>query len=326
MTEHKQINESEWAAFYTNELLPVLQELDAKRKKGLNYAIIAGLIAAAVSIGFAIAYEEAIIILVGMIVALVAALVGYAIGSGGSLAKQYKDSINHTIAKWIEPSIIYGQNSLIHASDFDAARIFTSRHNRYKGSDCFKAQIGQTSITWSFLHVQHVTKVKSGKNTTTHTEEIFKGLFFLIDFNKHFNHTTLVLPDFAQAAFGWLGQKMQEWNFTRPGKLVKLENAEFEKLFVVYGEDQLEARYILTPVMMEQMVNLRRKAGSQIHFSFRKNILAVAIEKNSNPYATPSVFSSLIKEKHAKNIAVEIAANCNIVNNLDLNTRIWTKE
>ncbi len=58
-----------------------------------------------------------------------------------------------------------------------------------------------------------------------------------------------MLPDFAEKLLGKFGQKFQK-SFTH-GKLVKLENPEFEKEFVVYSSGQQEARYILTPVMME---------------------------------------------------------------------------
>ena len=66
------------------------------------------------------------------------------------------------------------------------------------------------------------------------------------DFNKHFNVKTYVLTDTAEKMFGFLGKKLQSMNSSRDD-LVYLENPDFEKQFVVYSSDQIEARYILSP-------------------------------------------------------------------------------
>ena len=49
-----------------------------------------------------------------------------------------------------------------------------------------------------------------------------------------------------------IGQKLQSFTtaFSKR-QLIKLEDPEFEKLFAVYGDDQIEARYILTPALMQ---------------------------------------------------------------------------
>ena len=66
------------------------------------------------------------------------------------------------------------------------------------------------------------------------------------DFNKNFQGRTIILPDFAQNAFGdFIGSWLQSKNQARE-ELVKMDNPDFEKEFVVYSNDQIEARYILS--------------------------------------------------------------------------------
>ena len=66
----------------------------------------------------------------------------------------------------------------------------------------------------------------------------------------------MVLPDVAERCFGSLiGNFFQKMNFS-DGSLVKLENPDFEKLFSVYSHDQIEARYILTPLFIIGIVIL----------------------------------------------------------------------
>jgi hypothetical protein len=48
---------------------------------------------------------------------------------------------------------------------------------------------------------------------------------------------------------------------------VKLESIDFENRFIVYSNDQVEARYILTPSFMERLVKLEKMMGDEISFS-----------------------------------------------------------
>ena len=72
----------------------------------------------------------------------------------------------------------------------------------------------------------------------------------MADFNKNFNGHTVVLPDTAEKILGKFGQSLQ--SMSSRGELVKLEDPEFEKEFCVYGDDQVEARYILSPALMKR--------------------------------------------------------------------------
>ena len=55
-------------------------------------------------------------------------------------------------------------------------------------------------------------------------------------------------------------------NFSRP-PLVKLEDPEFEKHFVVSGEDQVEARYILSTCLMQRLTDFRNKPMNPYPFA-----------------------------------------------------------
>jgi hypothetical protein len=60
---------------------------------------------------------------------------------------------------------------------------------------------------------------------------------------------------------------------------VRLEDPVFEKAFEVYGSDQIEARFLLTPDFMERLLGLERTfQGKQLRcaFSGGEMLLAVA--------------------------------------------------
>lgn len=143
------------------------------------------------------------------------------------------------------------------------------------------------------------------------------------DFNKNFSGTTYVLPDTAEKLFGSFGQSLQK--FSGRGDLVKLENQEFEKRFVVYGSDQVEARYILTPAIMEAMVNLAGRFGNSVYFSFVDSRIYFA-RSFSHGLFEPNLFRSGVNFNDAKEMFELFGMISILVQELNLNTRIWTKE
>ena len=76
--------------------------------------------------------------------------------------------------------------------------------------------------------------------------------------NKKFKGQTIVIKD-----RGWLNKLTHFKNLQRVG----LESPEFEKAYEVYSEDQIEARYLLTAVMLEYMLRAKKNYPA-ITFSF----------------------------------------------------------
>jgi hypothetical protein len=183
--------------------------------------------------------------------------------------------------------------------------------------------IDKTDFKCSELHTQYktVTHDKDGKTKETwHT--VFKGLFFHADFNKEIKGKTYIEPDTAERLFGKFGQSLQ----TSPkGKLVKLENPEFEKIFAVYATDQTEARYILTPTIMEALVTIYKKYKRKMHLSFIGSRVYVAMSFSQDLFE-PKIFKSGVKFDDVEFMYNLFLMNATIIQELNLNTRIWTKE
>ena len=144
------------------------------------------------------------------------------------------------------------------------------------------------------------------------------------DFNKHFKGRTVVLPDTAEKLFGGLGKLFQSWNIGR-GELVKLEDPEFEKEFAVYGNDQVEARYILSTSLMKRIVDFKRKTGKKIFLSFVGSRVFVAVSFRKDLFE-PKVFSTVLAFEPIQEYFEDLQLAIGIVDDLNLNLRIWTKE
>ncbi|MBN2570546.1 MAG: DUF3137 domain-containing protein [Ignavibacteriales bacterium] len=104
----------------------------------------------------------------------------------------------------------------------------------------------------------------------------FQGLFMVANYNKKFKGTTVVIPDRFEKSFGFLANSFQKLS-SKKGEFVYLENVDFEKEFVVYSSDQIEARIILSPRMMERIIQLNKKSRRTIMLSFVDGIIFSAI-------------------------------------------------
>ena len=183
----------------------------------------------------------------------------------------------------------------------------------------FQAGSGATRIKFSEVHAEHESG--SGKNRRRYT--IFKGLFFIGDFNKDFAGQTVVLPDTAEKLFGRIGQKLQSLNIFR-GKLIKLEDPEFERAFAVYGDDQIEARYILSTSLMKRIVDFKKKTNRKIFLSFIGSMVFVAVSYTKNLFE-PRIFRTLLDFEPIREYFEDLQLALGIVDDLNLNTRIWSK-
>ena len=313
----------ELKAFYTNELSADLQQLDRKRKQVMRNMFIAiGVIALLGLIAFgAIASSGGppqilFFFLIGGVVLTV--IVFYFIGKG--YKAEFKQRIIGKIVRFVEPGLSYHPQETINEHTFKSSKLFTHRIDRYKGEDLVQGTVGKTHITFSELHAEY--KSGSGKNTSWHT--IFKGLFFIADFNKDFHSQTLVLPDSAEKLFGSFGNMLQSWNIGRPD-LVKLEDPEFEREFVVYGNDQVESRYILSTSLMQRILDFKRKTGSKIYLSFTGSNVFVAVPMNKNMFE-PKYLSNIADFGPVFDYYRDLMFAAGIVDDLNLNTRIWSKE
>jgi len=226
---------------------------------------------------------------------------------------RFKENIVRSIIKFIDPGLDYQPGTCINENDYTSSGLFLQKPDKYWGDDYVMGKRGKTAFCFSELHTQF--KEGSGKNE--HWETIFQGLFFIADFNKNFSGRT----------YAWSEQDPQLNFFTRMFsglEKVKLESPDFERIYIVYSTDQVEARYILTPSCMERMVKLDEMLGGRgISFSFVNTNIHVAIP--SHPLFEPSIFSpndniQLGSYYHTVQMVFEI------IDELKLNDRLWTKE
>ncbi len=309
--------------FYENQMKPLLHGFELKRLKIAAILRNSAIILITLAIIAAICIIRAnIAIMAGCLPFFIAIVIWVILHKvfTSEYRLEFKRDIISELVKFIDPSLQFYPNKHIPQEIYDASMLFKQRAERFKGEDMVTGKTGKTQIAFSELHSEYSVKTKNGRNWHT----IFKGLFFQADFNKHFQGFTLVLPDISQRLFGGLGQKLQEL-FAFRGELVKLEDPEFEKIFSVYSSDQIEARYILTPALMQRLKDFARNNKEQVRISFVNACVFVAISTNKN-FFEPKIYTSLLDFKILQEYYDQLMLPIGIVDELNLNCRIWTKE
>lgn len=202
----------------------------------------------------------------------------------------------------------YIANQRIAKSVLLKSQLFPNNIIGVKGEDFMKFKIGDAIIMFC------ETKV-SGPNEKL----LFKGVFISSSFNKYFKSKTLVLPNRSSTFFQRLRRKL----FDKPQR-VNLENPEFERNFIVLSGDQVEARYILTPSLMERILAYKAKTNKRLSISFIDNRLYCAVPNYANlfevPFFKPIDFDWILRTLEP------LILYTDIVEDLNLNLKIWSKQ
>ncbi len=77
-------------------------------------------------------------------------------------------------------------------------------------------------------------------------------------------------------------------------ELVKLEDVDFDRMFTVFSDNQIEARYLLNPIFMEKLKNFKVEfSATDMDCSFFANKAIFAISTNEDLFEIVSLFNSL---------------------------------
>lgn len=326
--------QEEFTRLYNEQLLNELKTLEVKRRKTLLGIIVFSLVNLAAAGIFAVIlvllfYTSNPCATCGLILFPILILVVWAVGYShikSGYVKDFKTQVISKIVKFIDEGLTYASGQSISRSDFVGSRIFLKNPDRFSGEDHVSGTLGKTRVEFSEVHAEDKTEYTDSKGRRhTRYSTIFRGIFFIADFNKNFSGGILVLPDTAQKLFGSLiGSALQSANIFR-NKLIKLEDPEFEKTFVVYGDDQIESRYVLSTSLMQRILEFKRKTRRDIYLSFAENKVMVAVPYNRNLFE-PRLFRSIMDYRQAEEYYQQIQLFAGIVEDLNLNTRIWSKQ
>lgn len=320
----KKITNQDIKRIYRAEVKPHIKSLTAERSKLIKNFFIMSLILCPIFVAIAVSISapgEMFDTVLGMmaIPLAIVSLINYKAFKKFKIG--YKHKIIKTALEAFFPGSSYSTKGNFSQSQFNKLDLFSTKANIFTCEDEITGTIDKTTFKISEISAQR----ESGSSDERRVINVFNGFLYEVDFNKNFNADTLVQIDFAENKLGsWLGNKLQGISSSGKRKLVKLEDIRFESHYVVYSTDPQEARYILSPKLMEAIVKLKTKFNRDIQFAFKHNQFFVTLPTSKN-FFEPRYFGPLISVKDLKEIIYVYNIVGSLIKELDLNTRIWTK-
>lgn len=155
------------------------------------------------------------------------------------------------------------------------------------------------------LYEGHLEQRSTDSKGRTRYTTVFRGQLIRMAFPRKFLGVTIVRRDAGMFNVFGGGDGL---------KKVGLEDPKFEKAFEVWGNDQVEARYLLHPVLMQRLLDLETSfKGKRLRCGFEGGDLLVAIE-GGNLFEPGDLFKTFNDPARARRIVDEIA---NVVRVMD---------
>ena len=178
--------------------------------------------------------------------------------------------------------------------------------DKYSGNDLIFGQIEGVRV--KFSDVEAISIKEDWQGNKTH-RVLFAGLLFVADFPKRLKGVTQICSgtdDFKD--YG--------------GKRARMDDAEFERYFRVYATDQIEARYALTPSLMENLKLLKMRFHRPINIVLTGDKICMAIRTGRDNFE-PDLRRPLVGKGANRFYKDEIGGFLRIVEELRLNRKIW---
>ena len=187
--------------------------------------------------------------------------------------RKVKEGINHAIA---------GALRLEYAHDCEPERPFelaklcrlVPDHDRGRFEDRWSGHFGDIPFA---LHEAKLEKRRgSGKNRRWVT--VFRGIIMSVGYKRRFHGTTILVRDNAHRKF-WGGKKDHVTVDGLQLDYAEMVHPDFEDAFDIYTSDQVEARHLIDPLYVEQLIALEHAySGSNVGTIFHEGSLVVALK------------------------------------------------
>jgi hypothetical protein len=308
-------SEEEVLAFFKSDLqtsLAPLEDFRIKKVRRVKNILITALL---LVILLVISIFTQIPFLIGLCILAIMSSLGFAYETLEkmkiTLQGHFKSDILPKILEYLFHQFDYIPNQRIAKSVLTESQLISDEINVVEGEDFMRFKHDETGIMFC-----ETTVFRRNKSDGP----VFHGIFLVASFNKYFQHQTVVLP---RSKVSFLS-KFINYEIFNIFHEIKLEDVDFTKKFAVYSTDQVEARYILTPGFMERVLAYRQKVNRKISLSFVNDKMFCTIPNYVNLFE-PAIFESFYEFNYFRKSYEALKLYNEIVDDLNLNLRIWSK-
>ncbi|NDV70236.1 DUF3137 domain-containing protein [Dysgonomonas sp. 25] len=237
----------------------------------------------------------------------------------GTSGYTFKTELFDKIIRYACPDSQYAMHGHVSLAEFLASGMFREKNYKIEGNDLVVGK--HSGVPFQFCDLT-VAYERAFRKEDEDPDYVLYGQFFVARFNKSFASPVYIVPKTGVSGF-FMGNEIGNYLET-PGEKIELEDPDFMKMFKVYGADQIEARYILTPALMERIKNLAIRTKGEFYISFYDNRITVANNSGKNNFEVKT-FKSISKDnnKMLVDFYQDICDQLAIIDDLKLNIKIW---
>lgn len=186
-------------------------------------------------------------------------------------------------------------------------------HDERDYEDGFSGAHRDVAISFEEVELIDVSRDSKGRESRT---TVFDGVAAMMRMNKRFNGHTVIKEDRGKIG-NWLTDTFNEF------EKVALEDPRFEGRFEVYSNDQVEARYLLTPAFMERLFAVSEAFdNAKLRASFRNDRLYLLIPYGSNLFEAASLRQTVLETDGLRKVLGQIESLRGIIDVLKLNEKL----
>ncbi len=179
-------------------------------------------------------------------------------------------------------SVIWATHMLIMGDTYSSNDMISGK---YKNTNFMQADVRMRE-EYSYVDKDGVTH--------SYYVDVFYGKWLVFEFNKRFKYNVQVREK------GFKNAKVDS-NYSEYGyEKVEMENVTFNRRFNIYTEKEHDAFYLLTPHMMERIMNLNDKIKGDMLMCFIDNELHIGLNNRSDS-VEPNILKSIEKQSESIN-------------------------
>lgn len=279
-----------FSSFFESDIAPYLHQKESARRQAVMHAGLIAIAAAVLSFG---AFRFGPFGEGNFHAGFIIGMIGFAIAVWR--INKTRGDITHglleRICSYLKLDYTRNISRPYYCADFDRLGLLPN-FNRESWEDEVRGARHGAEFVFCEAHLKYKS---SGKRSSTRT--VFHGQMMVIDYHKKFLGETVIKRD-----AGIFNRLMKPGkNFQRIG----IVSPKFEKIFEAWSTDQVEARELLDPLVLERFEELDRLFdGAKLRAAFSKDRLFLAIE-TGDKLNMGSMFKPLKGPERVENILKE---------------------
>lgn len=229
------------------------------------------------------------------------------------IRRWHKGYVVRRIVEAVGPELDYSPESSFTLGQFNAVELFGGTPNAWKSED----QVSGRHRDVAF----RIHEVRAARSSGRSEEIIFRGAVLELEFNKHVRGHIIVIPDAeARRLGGALGEADRRGGKRR----IPVADAEFERHYTVYSDDDQQAHYVLTPKLMSLVLDARKRLHADLRLALYRDELIVCVPSQTD-FFEAGVLGRVTMYDIAGELAAYVSLAHRLIETLELDTRIWTR-